>query len=303
MPTGPDSPSLRPVPWCTCLGQPPQANSWSRWTDRGRKRRSSRILGGLRIQDGRPPGIVSPFPSVLRPGTRSGSTTWARRPLLNSPLRGPMSGPLGRQMGLGLPIANSPVAELTSPGPPPMDPVLRNRSKIRPPSEKGWGGHPGRAAGTTFWTRDGAWIVTDGLADSTRNDEDIFAVSTGSDRTRKPVVSTPAQEETGAVSPDGKWIAYGSDEGGQWQVYVRPFLRTGGTLAGVDRRCRNPAVDLELRGRLRRLLQQKSGGRHALLRDNRSGHRPHPAVWNGSILSTTANPHPIMTFPGTGSGS
>ena len=83
-------------------------------------------------------------------------------------------------------------------------------------------------AGTTFWTRDGAWIVTDGVADSSRSDEDIFAVGTGAERTRQSVVATPAQEETGAVSPDGKWMAYGSDEGGQWQVYVRPFLAPGG---------------------------------------------------------------------------
>jgi hypothetical protein len=26
-----------------------------------------------------------------------------------------------------------------------------------------------------------------------------------------------------AVSPDGRWLAYSSDESGTWQVYVRPF--------------------------------------------------------------------------------
>ena len=30
------------------------------------------------------------------------------------------------------------------------------------------------------------------------------------------------------MSPNGKWIAYGSDESGPWQVYVRPFLEPGG---------------------------------------------------------------------------
>jgi len=82
--------------------------------------------------------------------------------------------------------------------------------------------------GTTFWTRDGSWILFDGLGEATKTDEDVFAVGTGADRTRQPVVATDAQEEAGAVSPDGKWVAYGSDEGGQWQVYVRPFMTPGG---------------------------------------------------------------------------
>jgi serine/threonine-protein kinase len=84
-------------------------------------------------------------------------------------------------------------------------------------------------ASTTYWTRDGAWIVIDGdHQDSTRADEDIFAVETGAGHKLLPAVATPADEQTGTVSPDGKWIAYNSGEGGQWQVYLRPFLRDGG---------------------------------------------------------------------------
>ena len=33
-----------------------------------------------------------------------------------------------------------------------------------------------------------------------------------------------------AVSPDGRWLAYVSDESGRDQVYVRPFRRTGGRM-------------------------------------------------------------------------
>jgi hypothetical protein len=29
------------------------------------------------------------------------------------------------------------------------------------------------------------------------------------------------------VSPDGRWLAYASDETGEWEVYVRPFRRGG----------------------------------------------------------------------------
>ncbi len=46
-------------------------------------------------------------------------------------------------------------------------------------------------------------------------------------RTRQLAVGTPADEESGSVSPDGRWIAYTSDESGTSQVYVRPFLTPG----------------------------------------------------------------------------
>ena len=30
-------------------------------------------------------------------------------------------------------------------------------------------------------------------------------------------------ERNGEISPDGRWLAYQSDESGQYEVYVRPF--------------------------------------------------------------------------------
>jgi eukaryotic-like serine/threonine-protein kinase len=41
----------------------------------------------------------------------------------------------------------------------------------------------------------------------------------------KPVVflSTPFNERQGRFSPDGKWVAYTSDESGQDEVYIRSF--------------------------------------------------------------------------------
>jgi len=40
---------------------------------------------------------------------------------------------------------------------------------------------------------------------------------------------TPANEIYGAFSPDGRWVAYQSDESGTYEVYVRPF---GNSQAG-----------------------------------------------------------------------
>jgi hypothetical protein len=39
----------------------------------------------------------------------------------------------------------------------------------------------------------------------------------------QPLIHTEFNEIIAAISPDGRWMAYTSDESGQWEVYVRPF--------------------------------------------------------------------------------
>src|SRR6266511_5771657 len=53
---------------------------------------------------------------------------------------------------------------------------------------------------------------------------DIWSVTTASGE-KKPtaVLQTPADERTPQVSPDGKWIAYSSNETGRSEIYIRPF--------------------------------------------------------------------------------
>jgi Tol biopolymer transport system component len=46
--------------------------------------------------------------------------------------------------------------------------------------------------------------------------------------TLRPFLNSPAAETSAAFSPDGRWIAYSSDEGGRTGVYVRPFPGPGG---------------------------------------------------------------------------
>ena len=43
-----------------------------------------------------------------------------------------------------------------------------------------------------------------------------------------PFLSTPFNEQNGVFSPDGKWVAYQSNEAGRDEVYVRPFPGPGG---------------------------------------------------------------------------
>lgn len=45
--------------------------------------------------------------------------------------------------------------------------------------------------------------------------------------TPEPFLQTPAFETYPSFSPDGKWLSYGSNESGSWQVYVRAFPDRG----------------------------------------------------------------------------
>ena len=58
------------------------------------------------------------------------------------------------------------------------------------------------------------------------NSADLYVVGPGQE---KPVavVATSANEWGGAISPDGKWLAYCSDETGRPEAYVVPFPGPG----------------------------------------------------------------------------
>jgi serine/threonine-protein kinase len=52
---------------------------------------------------------------------------------------------------------------------------------------------------------------------------DLFAVNLRGERQASPVLVTPFNDAYPALSPDGRWLAYSSDESGRSEVYVRPF--------------------------------------------------------------------------------
>jgi hypothetical protein len=53
-------------------------------------------------------------------------------------------------------------------------------------------------------------------------------VRTGTDTPSEIFLDDGLSNRTPAVSPDGRWVAYGSDESGQSEIYVRPFPGPGG---------------------------------------------------------------------------
>jgi eukaryotic-like serine/threonine-protein kinase len=56
---------------------------------------------------------------------------------------------------------------------------------------------------------------------------DIWTVSLDGDRKPRPFLKTPYNEFRPRFSPDGRWLAYQSNETGRLEVYVRPFPGPG----------------------------------------------------------------------------
>jgi serine/threonine-protein kinase len=57
---------------------------------------------------------------------------------------------------------------------------------------------------------------------------DLASMLLAKERRVEPLMQTPYRELNADISPDGRWLAYESDESGQREVYVRPFPNVSG---------------------------------------------------------------------------
>ena len=74
------------------------------------------------------------------------------------------------------------------------------------------------------------------------SDRDLIILPLDGDvDTPEVFLSTPFEERGVSFSPDGRWLAYVSDESGQSEVYVRPYPGPGGeeivSSGGGERPC------------------------------------------------------------------
>jgi dipeptidyl aminopeptidase/acylaminoacyl peptidase len=86
------------------------------------------------------------------------------------------------------------------------------------------------------WSPDGRSILygTSATTGGTGNDLWVLPLSggpsTGLGQVRKPVpfLQTPFNERFGQFSPDGRWVAYASNESGRFEIYVAAYPEPSG---------------------------------------------------------------------------
>jgi Tol biopolymer transport system component len=95
----------------------------------------------------------------------------------------------------------------------------------RPPEPLLTAREPGEWLWPSSWTPDGKLLVL-GMW-STGSSQDIYYLDVDNPEKIHPLLATDAQEMNGLLSPDGRWVAYASDETGSLAIYVQRFPEGG----------------------------------------------------------------------------
>jgi hypothetical protein len=99
----------------------------------------------------------------------------------------------------------------------------------------------------TDWSSDGRFLLFRSVDPATGHD--LWALALEGDKEPFPVVRTSFVEPYGQFSPDGKWVAYQSNESGRAEVYVQSFPDPGAkvqisTNGGAQMRWRRDGKEL-----------------------------------------------------------
>jgi len=99
---------------------------------------------------------------------------------------------------------------------------------------------PGPYDVPSSWTADGKELLftrSSGISGVT----DIYAVKVDEPNNLRPVAATMADERFPEISPDGKWLAYVSDETGRPELYVQPYPGPGKRVTITSEGAQEPA--------------------------------------------------------------
>jgi Tol biopolymer transport system component len=72
------------------------------------------------------------------------------------------------------------------------------------------------------WSVDGQSVLYSVL-DDPKTGRDVWVLPLTGDRKPFAFLNASFDERLGQFSPDGRWVAYGSNESGRQEIYVRPF--------------------------------------------------------------------------------
>jgi serine/threonine protein kinase/Tol biopolymer transport system component len=134
-------------------------------------------------------------------------------------LRG-MSTKFTFEWGAGMPVWSPDASHIVFASSREGPPALYQRPTSGPVGQdevlvKGGDNHP------TDWSPDGRTIVYEVLDAKTRND--LWLLSLSGQRKSVPLIRSPFNETGGRISPDGRWMAYASDESGRDEMYVTNY--------------------------------------------------------------------------------
>jgi len=107
----------------------------------------------------------------------------------------------------------------------------------------GWG---------TSWSRDGRFLMYVNRAADSKTGYDLWVAPQFGDGKPFPYLQTQFDEMDGAFSPDGRWVAYQSNESGRNEIYVQAFPLSGAkfqvsTGGGLEPAWRNDGSELFFR--------------------------------------------------------
>jgi serine/threonine protein kinase/Tol biopolymer transport system component len=83
----------------------------------------------------------------------------------------------------------------------------------------------------TSWSHDGRFLL---YHTPEQAGGDLWVLPLAGDRKPVLLLGTQFTESYGSFSPDGRWVAYASNETGRDEIYVRPFIASGSSAPGAS---------------------------------------------------------------------
>ena len=156
----------------------------------------------------------------------------------------------------------------------------------------------------TDWSLDGRFLIYYEIDPKTKRD--IWVLPLSGDRKPFPFLQTESSEAAGQLSPDGRWMAYTSDQSGAFEIYVRSFPSGGGqwqvsTKGGTGPCWRRDGKELFYYAPDGKLMavEVKSGPRGGRQEASFEAGPPHALF---EFRSGSAVPYPLMQSPPMGNG-